>query len=226
MKAVSRHPSRIAVFDVDRTLIIGTSVEIQLIRFLLNKQLLPSANLIRAVAWIPCLMRKGLKEATLRNKFYLYGMEAEFVQSLMPEFFQYRLRPLFSHQMLMRMSVLKKTGHAIILISGTLDFILDQLIHQFGADGGMGTTVEIVDGRFTGRVIGIYPFYREKVDALMSVLDGKKVDFERSTGFADSWADIPLLSLLGRPVAMNPDWGLRREALKRGWSIVTESLRH
>lgn len=226
MKKAPSHSTRIGVFDVDRTLIIGTSVEIQLVRFLVRKKLLPSANLMRALYWIPRLMRKGLKEAVLRNKFYLYGLDVRMIHSLLPEFFECRLNPLLSRKMTARMDRLKKEGFSIIFISGTLDFIIDFLIDRFEADGGMGTEVEIVNSRFTGRVRGIYPFHWDKVKALKMVLDGTTVNFKESYGFADSWADIPLLSLFGHPVAMNPDWGLKREAFKRNWGIEMESEPH
>lgn len=223
MKKVLSPSASIGVFDVDRTLIIGTSVEIQLVGFLVKKKLLPSANLMRALFWIPRLMRKGLKEAILRNKFYLYGLDVRMIHSLLPEFFECRLNPLFSRKMTARMNQLKAEGYSIIFISGTLDFIIDFLIDRFKADGGMGTEVEIVNGRFTGRVRGIYPFHWDKVKALQTVLDGTGVNFPESYGFADSWADIPLLSMFGHPIAMNPDWGLKREAYKHKWEIETES---
>lgn len=214
---------KIAVFDVDRTLVMGTSVEIQLVRFLLKKRLLPSANLIRALFWIPRLLHRGFREAFLRNKFYLTGLHAEQIRSLLPEFFEFQLKPLLSRKMLARMKALQGEGFTIILISGTLDFVLDFLIKRFGASGGMGTRVEIENGTFTGRVNGVYPFFTEKVTALNMVLERREVQFGESYGFADSWADVPLLSMFGHPVAMNPDWGLRKSAVKFGWPIVTES---
>jgi HAD superfamily hydrolase (TIGR01490 family) len=226
MKVFSGPMTRIAVFDVDRTLLLGTSVEIQLVRYLLRKRLLPSANLIRSFVWIPRLMSGGLKEAVLRNKFYLYGMEERFVQSLLPEFFHFQLKPLLSRKMLERMNQLENEGYGIVLISGTLDFILDFLIHSLGAHAGMGTQVETVGGKFTGRVLGVYPFHHDKIVALERILNGRPVRFDQSTAFADSWADLPLLSLFRHPVAMNPDWGLRKESRKRDWKIVTESVNH
>jgi HAD superfamily hydrolase (TIGR01490 family) len=225
MKKLKRPCRRIAVFDVHRTLVMGTSVEIQLVRFLLKKKLLPSANLIRALYWIPRLIHRGFREAFLRNKFYLYGLDARHLDSLLPEFFDSQLKPLLSRKMLKEMRSLRREGFAVILISGTLDFILDYLINRFGADAGMGTRAEITDGKFSGKVIGVYPFFLEKVTALECVLDGHEVDYRESTAFADSWADVPLLSLFGRPVAMNPDWGLRKKAGKFGWPVVTESLK-
>ena len=90
------------------------------------------------------------------------------------------------------------------------------------ADSGMGTTLEVRNGKFTGRVSGLYPFSKDKIAALRRVLNGKPVNYSESYGFGDSVADIPLLARFGHPVAMNPDWGLRRAAKKRGWKIVVE----
>ncbi len=226
MKEALSGALRIAVFDVDRTLILGTSAEIQLVRFLRRKSLFPSANLFRAVFWIPRLMPGGFKEAILRNKFYLYGLDVRFIRSLLPEFFEHQLKPLLSTKMISSMNRFKSAGFTVLLISGTLDFVLDFLIRTLRADGGMGTRVEIREGKFTGRVYGVYPFYRDKVTALAQVLDGKRVNWKASYGFADSWADVPLLSLFGHPIAVNPDWGLRREALRQGWAVEYDSPIH
>jgi HAD superfamily hydrolase (TIGR01490 family) len=226
MKVFQGPMTRIAVFDVDRTLLLGTSVEIQLVRFLSRKRLLPSANLIRAFAWIPRLMPLGLKEAVLRNKFYLYGMDARFVRGLLPEFFRSQLKPLLSRKLLERMRRLKEDGYGIVLISGTLDFVLDFLIEALDAHAGLGTQVSTVNGKFTGRTFGVYPFHRDKITALKKILDGRPVRFDESTAFADSWADVPLLSLFRHPVAVNPDWILRKECRRRGWTVITESVNH
>jgi len=214
---------RIAVFDVDRTLVRGTSAEVQLVRFLRRKRLFPSANLFRAVFWIPRLIPGGIKEAFLRNKFYLYGLDARFVRSLLPEFFERQLKPLLSPKMVSSLNRFKSEGFTVLLISGTLDFVLDFLIQTLDADGGVGTHVEIRDGKFTGRVYGVYPFSRDKVTALVQVLDGRCVDWKASYGFADSWADVRFLSLFGHPVAVNPDWVLRRKALRQGWVVEYDS---
>ena len=224
MKREKGSTIRIAVFDVDRTLIVGTSGEIQLVRFLRQKRILPFTNFIRSFLWMVRKLPRGLGEAVLRNKLYLYGLEVAMVRCLLPEFFADCLHSRLSPQCQRCMEKLRDAGYRIILVSGTLDFILNDLVDRLGAHGGVGSTMEVRDGRFKGRILGIHPFYRGKVRSLHEYLDGQKVDYEHSFGFADSWADVPLLSLFGYPVATNPDWKLRREAGKKGWWIMEDSV--
>ena len=120
------------------------------------------------------------------------------------------------------MKILQEKGYEIILISGTLDFILQYLVEKLGANGGVGSKVEIDDGKFTGRIVWIHPYHHGKVLALQKYLAGRNIDYHKSYGFGDSWADVPLLSLFGHPIAVNPGRILRRQALKRGWKVLLD----
>jgi len=215
-------PLKIAVFDVDRTLIVGTSGEIQLIRFLRRRKMLPLINFPRSLFWMIRKLPQDLEEAILRNKVYLYGLDVGEVRSLLPEFFENYLQPRLSLQSLKCMRELRDKGYEIILVSGTLDFILNYLVERLDAHGGVGSEMEIRDRKFTGRILGIHPFYRGKVQALEEYLNGRKVDYDRSFCFADNWADVPFLSLFGHPVVVNPGWILKIEAKKRGWGVITD----
>jgi HAD superfamily hydrolase (TIGR01490 family) len=124
--------------------------------------------------------------------------------------------------MLDAMNDLKQLGFRIVLISGTLEFIIQDLVERLGADVGLGCALEIHRGRYTGRVLGIHPYGTSKVKALETVLQNRAVDWTESYGFGDSRADTPLLSLFGHPKAVNPDRFLRRTARKRGWEIIMD----
>ena len=224
MRAKDTSPLRIAVFDVDRTLLVKTTGEMQLIKFLCKKRMLPLSNFLRGFFWMVKKLPFGFKEAVLKNKAYLYGLKAKELKELLPEFFENYIYPRLSLESLKWMKKLRMKGYKIILISSTLDFILDYLAEKLGADGAVGSTMELVDGKFTGRISGIYPFYDGKVQALEKYFKNKKIDYANSYGFGDSGADIPLLSSLGYPVAVNPRRKLRVEASKKGWLIIKDQL--
>ncbi len=214
---------RIAVFDVDRTLIRGTSAEIQLIRFLRESGLLPFSNYMSMFFGGIKRLPYGFNEAFLRNKLYLNGISTETISSLIPHFFEERIRPRISKKATDMMHELKKDGHEILLISGTLDFILEFLVKNIGADGGVGSRMEVVDGKYTGRIIGPFPYYHDKVSTLQDYYRDVKIDYRNSFAFADSWADVPLLSKFGNPVAMNPGKILEIIARTRGWKIIKDN---
>ena len=75
------------------------------------------------------------------------------------------------------------------------------------------------DDVFTGRLEGIPVFSGSKRDMVFMFMRINGVDASECAFYSDSVHDLPLLSAVGRPVAVNPDRRLRREALKRGWEI-------
>lgn len=172
-------------------------------------------SFFRMIRYLP----SDFDKAVLRNKTYLSGVHAEDVYSVLPEFYERYLRPRLFLGLQERMNGLRAEGYTILLVSGTLHFIVDLLVERLGTDGGVGSVLEVRDGRFTGYVLGIHPFHHDKVKALQKYLDGREVDYDRSFAFGDSWADVPLLSLFGYPVAVNPGLRLRHIAKKKKWKI-------
>ena len=219
MRKEKSDPVKIAVFDVDGTFLYKTSAEILLIRFLRKKGLIPFKNFIETVFWLFRIFPLDLLEATLKNKMFLKGVRVKEVFSTLPEFYDMYMRPRFFLPLYNRMRQLQKEGYKIIFISATLDFILDLLMEKLDAYGGIAATTVIRNGCFTGKLTGIYSYYRGKVEALDHFLADQEVDYKNSYAFADRGEDIPLLERFGHPTAVNPTRWLRREAKKRGWPI-------
>jgi len=210
---------KLAVFDVDRTLVRRTSCEMQLVRYLRTKGLLGWTDYCRVLMNL-FKLSNGFHETVLRNKVYLHGIPKKTILALLPDFFETCLRPRLSSRGMEWMSHLRKRGFFVLLISGTLDFIVDYLVESLDADEGAGSTMEIRDHVYTGRVLGPLPWLKGKLEILEGCLRGRTVDYGRSFCFADSWADIPLLSRFGRPVAMNPGCILYWAAMIRGWKVI------
>jgi len=219
----AKFTSKIAVFDVDRTLILNTSVEVQLIHFLRQRGMLPLSNFLGNLMGFIRQLPHGFEQVIRKKSVYLKGLNAHEVKALLPELYETYLHPRFSRKVHQYMEMLRDRGYEIILLSGTLDFILDFLVERLQADGGVGSPLEIKDGLFTGQISGIHPYYHGKVQALKKYLAGRFVDFNSSYGFGDSWADLPLLTLFGHPIAVNPGRILRRQARERGWRVILDS---
>jgi len=214
--------SKIAVFDIDRTLIQNTSAEVQLIHFLRKRKLLPITNFIRFLFSMLSQLPKGFDHFILRKSSYLYGLDVKTIRSLLPQFFEESIRPHLSQRLLKIMKKLKERKYEIILISGTVDFILDGFVQYLGADGGIGSKLEIRNKKFTGKILEIHPFHRDKIKALKLYLRDRKVDYKNSYGFGDSWADTHLLSLFGNPVIVSPGILIRLMMRKRRWAILSQ----
>src|SRR3712207_9363881 len=81
------------------------------------------------------------------------------------------------------------------------------------------TVAEVVDGRYTGRLVGELMHGPAKAEAVLALSEREGLDLSRCTAYSDSANDLPMLSLTGTAVAVNPDTELRAVARARGWTI-------
>jgi phosphoserine phosphatase len=78
---------------------------------------------------------------------------------------------------------------------------------------------EIEDGIYTGRLVGEPMHGEAKAVAVRALAEREGLDLQRCAAYSDSANDVPMLSVVGRPVAVNPDSELRAIARARGWEI-------
>ncbi|ANE05238.1 HAD-IB family hydrolase [Corynebacterium crudilactis] len=110
-------------------------------------------------------------------------------------------------------------GHQVWLVSATPVQLAQILAQRLGFTGAIGTVAEAKDDVFTGKLVGDIlhgPGKRHAVAALASI---EKLDLSRCTAYSDSINDLPMLSMVGTAVAVNPDSKLQKEALSRGWDV-------
>jgi len=219
------HPQRIAVFDLDWTLLEEISAETLWVIYLIRHRIVPFKNILVSILRLIVFLPFGIDRAVLKNRYYMKEMSVRSVKNLMENFYNEMIQPGLSKDLIERMRQLKSQGYRILLLSATLDFILEHLVRQLNADGGISSTLEIRDGNYTGHIIGTYPYYTGKVTCLESLLGDMQIDFGNSFAFGDTWADIPLLARFGKPVAVHPDVLLKVVAEKRVWEIVQRKVK-
>jgi HAD superfamily hydrolase (TIGR01490 family) len=114
----------------------------------------------------------------------------------------------------------RANGDTLVIITATNRFVTEPIADEFEIPHLIATEPEVLEGRFTGKIVGT-PCYREgKVTRLKSWLQQQGQTFQDSWFYSDSHNDLPLLSIVDHPVAVNPDEILRREAQQRGWQIL------
>lgn len=116
----------------------------------------------------------------------------------------------------------RRLGHRVALITASPNYTAAELAGHLGMgdEDVMATRFEVVYGRFTGRLLEPMIYGQGKLDAARAYAAAHAVDLRRSYFYTDSIADLPLLEMVGFPVAVNPDRRLRHTALARGWSVV------
>lgn len=110
-------------------------------------------------------------------------------------------------------------GDFCVIASASPQPLVEAAAKALGAHRAVGTRAEVLDGRFTGRLEGPFCHGRGKLARLW--VEVGPADLARSTAYSDSMSDLPLLAAAGRPVAVNPDRRLRREARTQGWPVLT-----
>jgi HAD superfamily hydrolase (TIGR01490 family) len=114
-------------------------------------------------------------------------------------------------------------GHQIVLVSGAFEELLACIGERLGVQHVVGTRLELRNGRYSGRAIKPC-FGQDKVTLLTELLDkrGLEVDFSQSFSYGDGIFDVPVLELVGNPVAVYPDTQLWDYASQRGWQVIGE----
>jgi putative phosphoserine phosphatase/1-acylglycerol-3-phosphate O-acyltransferase len=110
-------------------------------------------------------------------------------------------------------------SHVVAIVSGATAFVVRPIAARLGIEHILYTRLEVEDGVFTGRVIEPICFEEGKIYWLQQFIDEQGIDLAMSYFYTDSITDLPLLDLVGHPVATNPDPLLYRAAVKRRWPV-------
>ncbi len=110
-------------------------------------------------------------------------------------------------------------GQQVWLVTATPYELAEIIARRLGLTGALGTVAESVDGVFTGRLVGDILHGLGKAHAVRALAIREGLNLKRCTAYSDSINDVPMLSLVGTAVAVNPDGKLRDVARERGWQI-------
>jgi HAD superfamily hydrolase (TIGR01490 family) len=113
----------------------------------------------------------------------------------------------------------KAKGEMVVLLSGSLDFLLEPFKDYVGADHLIAAKMEVVDGRLTGRIVGDWPFGSYKAVLIRHFAEEHGLDFTRSYAYADHHTDHEVLRLFGNPVVINARTRMQELARREGWTM-------
>lgn len=213
-----------AFFDVDNTLIQGASI-ILLARGLAKHQFFTSKDLM-TMLWQQAKFRISGNEsmtdvATGREKAlsFVKGRTVAEVQELSEEVFESSMTDRFwpGTKALAQMHL--DAGQQVWLVTATPVELAEVIAKRLGVTGALGTVAESVDGVYTGRLVGDILHGLGKKHAVEALAAKEGFDLSKCYAYSDSHNDLPMLSLVGNPVAINPDSRLKDAAQERGWQI-------
>jgi HAD superfamily hydrolase (TIGR01490 family) len=111
------------------------------------------------------------------------------------------------------------SGQRVWLVTATPVELATIIAKRLGLTGALGTVSEVDRGVYTGRLVGKPLHGLAKAEAVRAIAVREGLDLSRCSAYSDSANDIPMLSLVGNPVAVNPDSDLRQHARENEWTI-------
>jgi len=112
-----------------------------------------------------------------------------------------------------------EAGQRVWLVTATPVEVAGVISRRLGLTGALGTVAETKDGVYTGRLVGEILHGKAKAEAVRALAEREGLDLSRCSAYSDSANDIPLLSMVGQPCAINPDRKLRNHARDNGWRV-------
>jgi HAD superfamily hydrolase (TIGR01490 family) len=114
----------------------------------------------------------------------------------------------------------KKIGLRQVVLTGALDFTIEKLMEYLEIDDYKANQLEFVNGYATGRVLPPVMASATKAKWIREYAEREGINLSDSYAYSDSISDLPMLSIVGHPVAVNPDFRLRQVALQHDWAIL------
>jgi HAD superfamily hydrolase (TIGR01490 family) len=207
-----------AVFDVDRTLVPVTTTERIFIRYLVRRRVIGLRAVLYTLGYMARRFPRVSPFAAIRGRrAYLAGQPYEKMRRLALACFETNIKPRISRAGIRAIQEHKAQGHTIVLLSGSLHFLLEPLRDYLGADHLIAAHMEVVDGTLTGRIEGDYPYGDLKATIIEHFAREHGIDFSQSFAYADHHTDHAVLRLFGNPVVINPKARMVRIARREGW---------
>lgn len=111
-------------------------------------------------------------------------------------------------------------GHDVVLVSGALDFLMDRLAKHVGATGVIANRLDFKNGYATGKLLRPIVAGPEKARLIRDWARDHAQELDDCFAYSDSYSDVPMLSVVGHPCAVNPDYRLAKLALTYAWPVI------
>ncbi len=216
--------SAAAFFDVDNTVMQGASI-FHLARGLHRRNFFTTRE-IASAAWKQAYFRivgvedpEHVAEARMSALSFIAGHTTaeleELGEAIFDEAMAHRIWP--GTRALAQLHL--DEGKRVWLVTAAPIEIASIIARRLGLTGAMGTVAEHVDGVYTGQLVGDLLHGPAKAEAIKALAAREGLDLALCSAYSDSSNDLPMLSMVGDPCAINPDARLRAHAKANGWRI-------
>ncbi|OWY38451.1 phosphoserine phosphatase [Xenophilus sp. AP218F] len=218
---------KLALFDLDHTLLAGDS-DFEWPRFLIQRGILDAAEYEERNSHFYRQYQNGTLDMNEYLAFILAPLtrysRAE-LDALHADYLEHRIKPLIPQRARQQLAAHAAEGDEIVIITATNRFITGPIARELGVEHLIAIELEEdAAGNFTGRHTGVLSFKEGKITRIEQWLAerGESWDsYGESFFYSDSHNDLPLMKLVDRPVAVNPDDKLRAHAEAHGWPVIS-----
>ena len=213
----------LAIFDLDNTLLGGDS-DYLWGRFLCEKGIVDGRSYDRENLRFYEEYKAGTLDIYEFLRFSLRPLSGHDMETLAGwhrQFMQEKIEPIMLPKANALLQKHRAQGDYLLIITATNRFVTEPIAKAFGVDELIATDPEIVNGRYSGGVSGVPCFQQGKVTRLEQWLQQTGNNLAGSYFYSDSRNDIPLLEMVEKPVAVDPDETLEDHARLKGWPIIS-----
>lgn len=222
--AADGRPRTAAFFDLDKTIIAGSSA-LAFSRPFRREGLINRRVLLRSAYAQLLLVVSGADEATMdvlrrRLTAMCEGWQVAQVRAIVAETLHEVVEPMVYAEATRLIERHRADGEEIVVLSASGQEVVEPIAALVGADRFLATRMATRGGRYAGE-IEFYCYGEHKAHAARRIAEEQGYDLARCRAYSDSITDLPLLEVVGYPTAVNPDKALRRIADERGWPVLT-----
>lgn len=213
-----------AFFDLDKT-IIAKSSTLAFGRPFYQGGLINRRAVVRGAYAQFVFAMSGIDEEQMdRMRKYLTAMctgwDVRQIREIVTETLHEIIEPLVYVEAVELIEAHKAAGLDVVVVSSSGSEVVAPIASMVGADSSIATRMVAAGGRYTGE-IEFYAYGPHKASAIRRLAEANGYELAHCYAYSDSITDLPMLEAVGHPVVVNPDKSLRREALARGWPVLT-----
>jgi len=212
--------NHLAIFDLDGTIIPNPSSEKQFFFWLLRHGYIKLPQVWQSLLFTIKWLKHFKQEIFVKNKAYLFNLPVDEINELAINFTQQELLPKIRSALAQRITAHHQNNDTVILLTGTIEPIAQVFAKHLNFDECYPAICACKDNRFVNSPPIQHPYKMTKLTIAHQICAKHNADINTIINYGNSIHDLPLLQVVGTPIAVTPDRKLKRIALNRGWEII------
>lgn len=213
----------LAIFDLDETLIHGDCASLWA-RYMVELQWVDGDSFLAREQELMALYAEGrlaMEDYMAFTLAPLVGRTPEEVEFVVGPFVEDVIEPIIFNDAMRCLAAHRAAGDRLLIISASAHFLASAIGERLGVAEVLAIDCELQHGCYSGKTSGVLTYHEGKITRLEAWRQAENESLDGAHFYSDSRNDLPLLSRVPQPHAVNPDPVLRAEAEQRGWDILT-----